>query len=222
MPRKTNHKIVKRHLILCEGRDEQEFLIVYLESSALADFPMFSEEIQVMDFGGNEELPMKLKILKNTSGYREVESLLIIRDAERNPKQAVCQIQNALKQAELPVPDEVCQWSGNRLKVAFLLFPTCDSTIKVGTLEDLCLSILSETAAASILDDIDQFLWSLEENHKRKFPHKFKTELHTYFSITDKFVSMKIGEAAKAGAFDWTSNRLAGLKKLILEVFSLL
>ena len=27
MPRKTNNKILKEHLILCEGREEQEVLI---------------------------------------------------------------------------------------------------------------------------------------------------------------------------------------------------
>lgn len=34
MPRKTNTKIMKRHLILREGRDEQEFLIACSGNSA--------------------------------------------------------------------------------------------------------------------------------------------------------------------------------------------
>ena len=45
MPRKTNSKIVKEHLILCEGRDAQEFLIAFLNSKALAENPAFSNDI---------------------------------------------------------------------------------------------------------------------------------------------------------------------------------
>ncbi len=64
MPRKTNNKILKEHLILCEGRDEQEFLIQFLESDTLSFLPGFSNDIQVMDFGGNSELLKHLTILK--------------------------------------------------------------------------------------------------------------------------------------------------------------
>ena len=42
MSRKTNNKILKEHLILCEGRDEQEFLIQFLESDTLSFLPGFS------------------------------------------------------------------------------------------------------------------------------------------------------------------------------------
>ena len=64
MPRKTNTQILKSNLILCEGRDEQEFLIQYLNSTALSNTPEFSNDIQVIDFGGNSELTRPC--LKNT------------------------------------------------------------------------------------------------------------------------------------------------------------
>lgn len=82
MPRKTNNKIKKSHLIICEGRDEQEFLIAYLNSREILDDPIFSNEIQVIDFGGNENLPNFLSVLKRMEDFEKVESLLVIRDAE--------------------------------------------------------------------------------------------------------------------------------------------
>ena len=48
----VNNKIVKKHLILCEGRDAEEFLITYLNCNELLSIPEFSNEFQVMDFGG--------------------------------------------------------------------------------------------------------------------------------------------------------------------------
>ena len=41
--------------------------------------------------------------------------------------------------------------------------------------------------------------------------------IHTYFSVNEKYISLKIGEAAKAGAFAWDHEKLAGLKSIILE-----
>jgi hypothetical protein len=58
---------------------------------------------------------------------------------------------------------------------------------------------------------------SLKENRNREFPHEFKTKLHTYFSVTDDYVTMKIGEAARAGAFDWNNDKLSTLKDFIME-----
>ena len=48
MARKTNSQIRKKWLILCEGRDAEEFLISYLNSHELSDVPAFSEDFQVI------------------------------------------------------------------------------------------------------------------------------------------------------------------------------
>lgn len=58
-------RIVKPYLLLCEGRDAERFLINYLESEALAQDQRLSYEIQVLDFGGNDDLSSFLMNLKN-------------------------------------------------------------------------------------------------------------------------------------------------------------
>ena len=68
--------------------------------------------------------------------------------------------------------------------------------------------------------EIDKLIRNLREKYDRKFPHEFKTKLHSYFSVTDALVSLKIGEAAKAKAFDWYSEKLVPLKKFMEEVIS--
>lgn len=220
MARKTNNKIRKQHLILCEGRDAEEFLIAYLNSDALSDIPSFSNDFQVMDFGGNENLSNYIELLKNMEGFEQVKTILIIRDAERNATTSMKQIQSNLQKNGIPVPETTYCWQGETLKVGFLLFPTCNSTVQVGTLEDLCLSILKENNNQVIIHEIIAFMKNLENNYNRTFPHEFKTKLHSYFSITDDFVSMKIGEAARAQAFDWNHENLIPIKNFLLEIIN--
>ena len=218
MPRKTNTTIQKPHLILCEGRDEQEFLIKYLNSAALANIPGFSNDIQVIDFGGNSELIQKLAILKNMENFDQLKSLMIIRDAETNANSACLQIQHALKQNDFSVPQKPHCWVGELLKVGFVLFPTCDNIAQNGALEDLCLSILSDSQAEGTLEEVGLFLKQLENRRKKSFSRIFKAKLHTYFSVHNDYVSLKIGEAAEAGAFDWNNPLLEPLKKFMQEV----
>jgi hypothetical protein len=99
-----------------------------------------------------------------------------------------------------------------------VLFPTCDPAPGNGTLEDLCLSCLSESESASILEEIDSFLTLLEKKG-REFPRIFKNRLHTYLSTNDRYVSLKIGEAAPAGAFDWNNTSLNALRDFLSEIF---
>ena len=42
-----------------------------------------------------------------------------------------------------------------------------------------------------------------------------KSKLHAYLAIKNKYVDMKIGEAAKAGAWDWNSIYMSKYKDLM-------
>ena len=193
MPRKTNTQILKSNLILCEGRDEQEFLIQYLNSTALSNTPEFSNDIQVIDFGGNSELTKKLAILKNMDNFDKLTSLLIIRDAETSAESACREIQRALRENGFSVPKGPHYWEGELLKVGFVLFPTCGSILQNGTLEDLCLSILSDQSADESLEEIDLFLARLKKRCQRSFPEYLRlnyihTSLFTMIMYRSKLV----------------------------------
>lgn len=216
---KENIIIRHEHVILCEGMDEQRFLISYFNSDRLKSIHSgFSDNIDIFDFGGNSQLSQFLEVVRRTPGFSHVKSVLIIRDAEADARKAISEIAKALRDNLLPVPDSPCQWCGETLKVSFLLFPSCSEYLENGTLEDLCLKLLKKKEPIDILEKIDSFLDALEQESKVHFPRRFKNKLHTYFSVSDKFVSMKIGEAAKANAFDWESPILDPFRKHLLEV----
>lgn len=215
-----NHRIRDgmKHLILCEGRDEWNFLVSYLNSKALEERSEYSGTIQVEDFGGNEELPTKLMLWVRAPGFENLKSLIVIRDAESSAETASNCVIRAFEKAGLPVPTSPHHFvSDEKIKTGFLLFPECSSELRDGTLEDLCLSILEENDDA-VLNEVETFLSDLESRCVLSFPRRFKAKLHTYFSIEDKYVSLKIGEAAKAGAFNWYSSNLNQIKSFLSEM----
>lgn len=211
-------KIVKPYLLLCEGRDAENFLINYLESEALTQDQRFSNEIQVLDFGGNDDLDRFLMNLKNMERFDQVTNIAIIRDAEKDFAKACSDVTRSLRKSGIISPDSYGTWVNDDtgVNVGYLLFPLNN---EAGTLEDLCLNILSESNIESILSSIDTFLTTMESSYGRSYHRKHKNRLHTYLSSSDEYVSMQLGLASKAGAFNWDSVYLEPLKRFLTEGF---
>ncbi len=211
-------KIVKPYLLLCEGRDAEGFLINYLESKALARDHRFSGDIQVLNFGGNDELSSYLMNLRNMEKFDRVTSLAVIRDAEKDYEKACAEVLQSLQRSGIVMPESQGKWVRDHsgLNVGYLLFPLDG---KAGTLEDLCLRILSEANSKDIREAVDAFLGEMASSFERAFRRKHKNRLYTYLSSSDEFVSMPLGVAAKAGAFQWDSAYLDPLKDFLAEGF---
>ena len=213
-------RIVKRFLLLCEGKDAEGFLINYLNSDALAYDQRFAEEIQVLDFGGNDNLSNFLMNLKNMENYDKVTNIAVIRDAERDYAKACLEVSVSLKKCGFISTESCGTWvrSDTGPNVGFMLFPLNN---REGTLEDLCLQILSETNNKEILSSIDEFLVEMESSYERHYHRKHKNRLQTYLSSSDKYVTMPLGLASSAGAFDWNNFALDPLKLFLAEGFVL-
>ena len=99
-----------------------------------------------------------------------------------------------------------------------MLFPLNNNA---GTLEALCLQILSEKNNKTILSSVDKFLAAMEPSYGRRYRRKHKNKLHTYLSSSDEYVTMPLGIASSAGAFDWGSCELEPFKTFLTEGFSI-
>ena len=208
-----------KHLILCEGKDDFLFLCYWLNSSALSDKKAFSMDFQVLMFDGTGNLPAFLDALKVRSGYSTVESILVIRDADNNAEATQANVISAFAHAEMPIPTSPHKWqTDGQIMTGFLLFPSCTQDLKSGTLEDLCLQILRDEKSNEIIASTENYFGSLKKAGLRTFPHERKAKLHTYFSVTDDYISLKVGEAARAGAFDWRSQSLSPLRAFLEEL----
>lgn len=217
---KNLKKIIRPNLILCEGVDALYFLIYWMEHM-IKQNDIF-DSFQVMDAGGNDELPMFLNALKNVDGFENVHSLTVVRDAETNAHSAVRSIQSSFDNCGFPVPSAPCNCSSSNggIKAGFVLFPSCGEVAVEGTLEDLCLDILGMSDKGYLRQQSDLFLHSVRENTSQKHNRSHKNVLHTMLSATDKFVSMKIGEAAKAQAFDFDCAQLKSMANFLVQMSS--
>lgn len=215
-------RIEKNYVILCEGVDTKNFLLNYLQSQELKSDSRFSNDIQLIDFGGINDLRSYICNLIQLDDFETVRSMLIIRDAETDSFGAVTSIQTALTKNGLPSPQGCNIWvSGGsyNVKIAFSLMPSCSVQPVEGALEDLCWEVLNNDSDKQIRNEVDNFVSRMKDKYHCIVSHKHKSKLHTFFSINEKLISLKIGEASKAGAFDWDSDKLKPLKDVIMEGF---
>lgn len=215
----VHNRILKPFLVLCEGKDVENFLISYLESDALAYDSRFSNDIQAFNFGGVENLGVFIGSLTKMDGFEIVRRILVLRDAETDVDQAVKMVQNAFRVNDLAVPDRPHEWKkGNDSSApvtAFTLLPACNSNPIPGALEDLCWDLLKDKHAKDMQRDVLGFISDIKKNYGTISTHEHKSRLHTYFSVNEKYISLKTGEAASAGAFAWDHEKLDGLRELI-------
>ncbi|MEW5948340.1 MAG: DUF3226 domain-containing protein [Thermodesulfobacteriota bacterium] len=204
-------QIKEKKLLLVEGTDALYFAVWAYQAFGATG-------MQVLNFGGNTELGLYLRSLTQLSGYEGIEAIAIARDAENDPKGAIDSIRKALKASGLSVPKVPFQFEGSSPKIAFMVFPGFsvdpdgNEYVAPGTLEDLCLETLEDT---KVLSCVDQYISCLETaGEPVRCLHK--SRLHAYLAGKSNFVGLKIGEAAKAGAWNWQHPGLEPFKRIIL------
>jgi len=202
------NQIMKTKPLVVEGADALHFCISALEAYGVDD-------VQVMDFGGINNLKPYLKALPMLPGYENVSTIVVARDAETNVATAITNVKSSLKQASLPIPENPFEFTGDNLRTAFMIFPgSVDQVLPPGALEDLCLDIVKD---GSTFDCVDAYL-QCSQSSGREIKRQHKTKLHSYLSGKDDFVGMKIGEASKAGAWNWEHERLKQFKDIIVAM----
>ena len=214
--RKNKNEFITPDAILCEGADATYFIIKYLEYLIKKNNEF--ESFCAFDFGGVEELSTFLDEAKSYPGFDSVRSILILRDSELCFNSAVRSIQSALVNNGYPTPANPHEIAyNNTISVAYSLFPMLSKNGTSGTLENLILRNLKEEDVDVILNEVDGFIEKLNERG-RSFSWPHKTKLHTYFSVTDRFVTMKLSEAVAAGAFNYECDEMNSLKELLTSL----
>lgn len=170
------------------------------------------------DFGGITELKDYLKQLTVLPNFETVETIVIVRDAETDATAAINSVKTSLKNAGLPVPVKPYKFAGSSLKVAYVIFPgfiedaNRSGVLPAGTLEDLCLEVVKDD---QVFECVNIYINCLKEKGQ-DVPYLHKTKLHAYLSGKGKFVGLKVGEAAKVGAWDWNHPKLSHFRQIIL------
>jgi len=212
-------KIERPHLIICEGLDAKLYMIWFLEA-LIRDSIIKDKMFQAMDAGGITNLPIFIKTLPNLPNFDDiVKSITIVRDSENNSKGASQSVQVLLRKGGFAVPVAPCivarpDENDRNIKTGYALFPKLDTDSTNGTLEDLCLNTLTNRNKGMLMGIVEK---AIESHSKQvdKFKRPHKNRLHTFLSLTDKFVGLKIGESAKLNAFDFQSDDVKPLKEFL-------
>ncbi len=175
-------------------------------------------EIQLEDIGGNEDIKKQLGLWTLVSGFEQLQTIGIIRDAETSADSTVRSIEQCFTDNGLTVPDDPFSLgvSSDGPNTIYGVLPGFDENgvLQNGTLEDLCLQILINKQSESKMDMIQEYLKELQAKFDYQIHHIHKSKLHTYFASDDKYIGSKIGEAAKIGAFDFESESLAPFRSM--------
>jgi len=204
-------QIEKEKLLLAEGIDVHRFLIYACETFEKPD-------IQVIDFGGIDELREFLKnLVEIMANFSKVKTLVIARDAESNVDTAIAKVSSSLQNVNLPAPQEPFQFiSNDHIKTAFILFPGPDQhgQCRTGRLEDLCLTTVDD---APLLKCVDAFLHCAQRCNE-DLRHPWKSRLYAYLAGKDDHAGKKLGQAAKDKVWKLNHSAMTPFKKIIQEM----
>jgi hypothetical protein len=195
-----NEKFNKSIVILVEGKTDKIFF------EELIKFIGRESDIQVVDMKGKD----KLKSLIKFSDFSLVKILVVVQDADNDPKRAFQSIRDALKNSGFSIPSKPYEVSDGSLKTAIIILP--DENEK-GDLESLIVEHLKNRLEFRCVDGFVNCVKNFNFDLKKLS----KTKLYAYISITsepdanfDTFIKKKI--------IDFTNERF---KKLIDFIKSL-
>lgn len=196
--------IEKPKLLLVEGIDEVRLF------EALAK-DIGAEDVQIRAYQGKDNLRRFLGVLPKISGYSELESIGVTRDADKNGDKAAKKVRDALGATGFPVPDSPLESAyDGRISVRYLIIPP---NSKTGALEDVCLASVAEDPAMACVESyfgcVEQ---SALDGPKAKWMSKAK--VHAFLSSRED-PALRLGEAAERGVWPFDAPAFDPLKSVL-------
>ena len=187
--------------LVVEGADAQRFFEAFMKAEGVLN-------VQVQNFGGNAELPGALPALTKLSGFAEVVSLAVIRDAERDPAAAFQSVCTTLEKAGLPRPGRAGEFASGRPGIGVFILPDAKSA---GMLESLCLL---SVAADPALPCVHELFGCLERAGVTAPTKMEKARVRTFLASRPK-PGLRLGEAAEAGIWPWNHPALDEVRQFL-------
>lgn len=179
---------LKSKILLVEGNDPRNFFEAFVRHLSI-------DNIQIQNFGGITQLRDFLEGLVGATGFRVVESIGIVRDAETSAAGAFQSVQSSLKNAALPVPNRPERRTDTSPAVTVLILPGNDQQ---GMLETL----LCESFAGTPENDcIDAFFACVDALPNASIKRPEKARAHAYLT-TKSDPHLSVGVAAKRNYWD--------------------
>lgn len=187
-----------RIIVLCERLEIAAFVDYYIKY--LRNQGETLPELRIVNISSLENLPMYLQNLEAAEGFDKVEKILLVADAGIKRRVTEHHIFKIKKHSFLQDFD-----------FEMYLFPhkSVVGNWMPGFLEDLLLQALKqETSEYSNFYNLQniarEYLFSvnISRSKEKRLQNYNRSFLYSYFAGTEKFVGLRMSEAAAKGAFD--------------------
>ncbi len=205
--------ILKEKVIaLCEHIDIAVFIDVYIKYLRKQGINL--PAIRVINFQGVKNLPKSLEIIAEAKGFEDLEKVILLADANVKRRDTEHELYKAKQHSFL-----------RDFAYDQYLFPykTKAGNFQPGFLEDLLLPTLKETTSEecyyhNLYNIAREYLISVQNTRGGRqydFVNYSRNFLYAYFAGTEKFVGLRLGEAAAKGAFDFEHENFKDLREFI-------
>ena len=181
--------IESERLLIVEGEDEVRFFSAFHNHLRLS-------EVQILGIGGKDRLAASLGALVRTRGFRNVQNLAVVRDANGNPNGAFQSVCSALTANGLPAPPTPLVPAGTSPRVMVAILPGNGAT---GMLENLCLQ---SVANDPVMPCVDAYFRCVKESGHTP-PRKIAKARVRVFLASRPKPDLPVGIAAGAGYWPW-------------------
>lgn len=201
-------------IALCERIDMAAFIDVYIKY--LRTQGMEIPKVRIVNLQELENLPQYLDDLEQFVEPANIRRVLIFTDAGRKRLQRQHFITVLLQRSFL-----------RNLNCDFYLFPSKSETGKwtPGFMEDLLLPALSRESSEecefyNLHSVTHEFLFSVQNCRGKgnRFVNTSRNFLYSYLSGTEKFVGLRLGEAAAKGAFNLGHESFKDLREFLSKL----
>jgi len=207
-----NFKINSKSLLAVEGKDECNFFEALLKYLLIKD-------VQWVDIGGKDQFSDGLNALYNLEGFRSIERLGFVRDAEtgiaESAFQSICGI---LGKLNLPFPSKLNEIKvQGSMRVGIYIMPDNSGS---GMLENLCLQSIKDEPITGCIDSyIHCFSSHIPDIEKSKYNDP-KARVQAYLASRAPIVN-SLGLAAKREFWNFKHPGFDDIKNFIQSLFKL-
>lgn len=193
--------IKQAKLLVVEGSDDARLFDALITHIGVSG-------IQVVNAQGKNNIRQTLSVIRQATNFSAVASIGVVRDADASAARALQSVRDALRDANLPSPDEPLSLAGTDIRVAALIAPHGKPS---GAIEDVCLESVAGDAAMGCVQD---FLNCIRNSAIEQPNNLLKAEAQAFLASRKK-PGLRLGEAAEAGYWDFDHTSFDPFKRLL-------
>ena len=207
-------------LIIVEGKDEQTCLEHWLKRWSFS-------AIQVLAVGGKDQIPQTVDLLRQLPNFSALSHLLILRDADANPRAAFDAVCSALNQANFVAPPDAWSWQPAHNQDPALCIAILPSISQVGALEELLLRTVAGDEVLKLTEKYIADAYNFRQtNFNSNDPNSIvpPSEVHRgkatalAYMVTRIADMREVGRAAQKDVWDWRHPALEPLRNIIEQM----